>query len=70
MKGIFADVLKVILESDWFELLKIILSPENWPTFSSELDGFQSIMNKFIDFSIYLISRCNNIHTNYLVKEV
>ena len=57
------------METDCPDLVEMLDSPADWPTFASELVSFRLLKDSFLDFSISRILRTRNLHANSLVKE-
>ena len=57
------------METDCPDLVEMLDSPADWPTFASELVSFRLLKDNFLDFSISRIPRTRNLHVDSLVKE-
>lgn len=62
------NVTEVIFYSDCSEFLNMLDSVDDWQVFYSQLDEFKSFEEKFSDFSIRLIPRCNNVCADCLAS--
>lgn len=56
--------------TDYSDLIKIVFSPTEWPTFSVYLEEFLSANEEFSSFSLSLISRCANVTADKLARKI
>lgn len=54
---------------DCADLITMVTSPLDWPTFASEMDDFISLKSSFPSFTIVYIFRCYNVHADCFAKK-
>ncbi|CAA7029123.1 unnamed protein product [Microthlaspi erraticum] len=60
--------LKIVFETDCFNVVKIVSKLEEWPIFATILDEFCRCKVEFISFSIVHIIRTNNTKADKLAQ--
>ena len=64
------DSQDVAFFTDCSDLVKMVSSPTEWPTFSAYLEELQSDREEFTYFSLSLISRNANVKADNLARKV
>lgn len=59
---------EVRFESDFTQLIKLIMEDDEWPAMASELDEIKALSADFIDFSIAYVPRSQNVRADSLAK--
>jgi len=65
-----ADNQDVAFFTDCSDLVKMVSSPTEWPTFSVYLEELQNNREEFTNFSLSLISRSANVNTDKLARKI
>ncbi|VYS69823.1 unnamed protein product [Arabidopsis thaliana] len=65
-----ADNQDVVFLTNYSDLVEMVSSPTEWPTFSSYLEELQSDKDEFTNFSLSLISRSTNVKADFLARKV